>query len=243
MNITNIYKTVASILVMAFMLTSLAATAQDRRNLKGEGEPVSQNRTVSGFKGLSVSGGFAVELTQGSKEGVRIEAQENLLNSIQTEVKNGVLHIFTSDNISTNKGLKAYVTVRELNSVDISGGVKVTGTSTFKTDAFDLDMSGGSKVQLALNAKRLKVDMSGGSKVILTGRADEVVMDMSGASNVDASELEAKRVRVEASGASKVQVYAKETLNVNASGATKVGYKGNPSVTSSVSAAAKISKM
>lgn len=204
---------------------------------------MSQTREVSGFKGINVSGGFAVEITQGSHEGVRIEAQENLLENIRTEVKNGVLRIYNEGSISTNKGMKAYVTVKELNRINISGGVKVTGKSTFKADAFDLDMSGGSKVQLALQTKRLTMDMSGASKVTLTGRADEVVMDMSGASSVDAADLEADRVKVGASGASKVQVYAKKTLNVNASGATKVNYKGDPTVTSSVSAAAKISKM
>lgn len=243
MNTINIYKTLASVLLVAFMLTSLTTLAQGRRNLKGEGEPVSQDRKVSGFKGIDVGGGFAVEVTQSSKEGVRIEAQENLLNSIRTEVKNGVLHIYTSDNISTNKSLKAYISVKELNMLDISGGVKVTGTSTFKADAFKMDLSGGSKVTLALNTKKLTADMSGGSNVKLSGRADEMRMDMSGGSKVDASELEAKDVYLEASGASNVKVFAKNKLSVNASGATKVAYKGDPSVSSNVSAAAKISKM
>ncbi|MBX0333721.1 DUF2807 domain-containing protein [Pontibacter sp. HSC-14F20] len=243
MNTINIYKALASIFVMALLLSSLTAMAQDRRNLKGEGEPVSQNRTVSGFKGIDVSGGFSVELTQSGKEGVRIEAQENLLNSIQTEVKDGVLHIYTSDNISTNKGLKAYISIKELNMIDISGGVKVTSNSTFKSDAFKMDLSGGSKVELTINTKKLTADMSGASKVMLSGRADEMRMDMSGASKVDASGLEAKDVYLEASGASNVKVFAKNKLSVNASGATKVAYKGDPSVSSNVSAAAKISKM
>ncbi|MDX5421395.1 MAG: DUF2807 domain-containing protein [Hymenobacteraceae bacterium] len=242
MNTIKFYTIALSVIAMALLLLDLPAMAQ-RNHIKGEGEVVSQTRNVSGFKGIDVSGGFAVELTQGSKEGVRIEAQENLHGRIKTEVKDGVLHIYNEGGISTSKGLKAYVTVRELNKVSISGGVKVTGNSTFKADAFDLDLSGGSKVTLAINTKKLNTDMSGASKVMLSGVADEVRMDMSGASKVDASELEAKRVHVEASGASDVKVYAKNELNVNASGATKVAYKGSPSVSSSVSAAAKIFKM
>ncbi|WP_299706212.1 head GIN domain-containing protein [uncultured Pontibacter sp.] len=242
MSTIKFYKGILSVLVLALMLANLPALAQ-RQHIKGEGELVSQNRNASGFKGINVSGGFAVELTQGNNEGVRIEAQENLLNSIQTEVKNGVLHIYTSDNISSTKGMKAYITIRELNSVSISGGVKVVGNSTFKANSFDLDMSGGSKVQLAIDTKKLKADMSGASKVELSGVADEVRMDMSGASKVDASELESKRVHVEASGASNVKVFARNELTVNASGATKVAYKGDPSISSNVSAAAKISKM
>lgn len=242
MRTSNFYKSILSFLVLAMLLANLPAFAQ-RKQIRGEGEPVSQNRDASGFKGINVSGGFAVEVTQGGKEGVRIEAQENLLNSIQTEVKNGVLHIYTSDNITSSKSMKAYITIRELNSVDISGGVKVTGNSTFKANSFNLDMSGGSKVQLALDTKKLEMDMSGASKVTLTGVADEVRMDMSGASKVDAADLEARRVWVEASGASTLKVFAKNELSINASGATKVAYKGDPTISSNVSAAAKISKM
>lgn len=242
MNVIKFYTALLSIIVFALTLFAQPAAAQ-RNQIKGEGELVSQNRNVSGFKGISVSGGFAVEITQGNQESLRLEAQENLLSNIRTEVKNGVLHIYNEDNVSTNKGMKAYITVRELNKVDISGGVKVTGKSTFRANAFDLDMSGGSKVTLALNAKKLRADMSGASKVELSGQADEVVMNMSGASTVNASDLQARSVRVGASGASKVKVAAKENLHVSASGASKVEYNGNPSVTKDVSGASKISKM
>jgi hypothetical protein len=238
----NIYKRILPMIVLALLLANLPALAQ-RQQIKGEGEPVSQNRSVSGFKGVNVSGGFAVEITQGSKEGVRLEAQQNLLDNIRTEVKNGVLHIYNENSISTNKGMKAYITVRELNKIDISGGVKVTGKSTFKANAFDLDMSGGSKVTLALNTKKLRANMSGASKVELSGKADDFVMNLSGSSSVLATELEAKNVSVEASGASKVKVFAKDNLRVSASGASKVEYNGTPSVTTDVSGASKISKM
>ena len=241
MKIIKFYTTTVVLLVLALLLVDLPALAQ--RDIKGEGDVKSQTRNVSGFKGIDVSGGFAVELTQGNKEGVRIEAQENLFENIKTEVRNGVLHIYNEGGISTNKGLKAYITVKELNKINISGGVKVTGNSTFKTDAMNMDLSGGSKVTLAIDTKKLDADMSGASKVQLTGRADEVDMDLSGASSLDATELEAKRMEIEASGASKAQVYAKDVLNINASGASKVAYKGSPSITSDVSAAAKISKM
>lgn len=242
MNVIKSYTTALNVIMLALTLLVLPAQAQ-RKQIKGEGELVSQTRQATGFKGINVSGGFAVEITQGNQESVRVEAQRNLLDNIRTEVKNGVLHIYNEGNISTNKGMKAYITVRELNKVDISGGVKVTGMSTFKANTFDLDMSGGSKVTLALNTKKLRAEMSGASKVELSGQADELVMNMSGASTVMATELESRNVRVGASGASKVKVFAKESLHVNASGASKVEYNGNPSVTTDVSGASKISKM
>jgi len=234
------YAATLAVFVMALLLADLPLMAQQ---LKGNGNLQTQTRKVSDFTGIDVSGGFTVEITQGNTESLKLEAEENLLDNIKTEVRNGVLHIYNDKSLSTNKGMKAYITLKELNKIDISGGVKVIGNSTFKTNAMDLDMSGGSKVALAVDTKKLTADMSGASKVELKGRADELLMDMSGASKVEAADLEAKRVKVSASGASKVSVFAKEALDINASGASAIYYKGSPRITSETSAAARISKL
>ncbi|WP_242921603.1 head GIN domain-containing protein [Pontibacter liquoris] len=234
------YAATVTVFALALLLANAPVVAQQ---LRGNGNLKTVSRDVSGFKGIDVSGGFNVEITQGLKEGVRLEAEENLLDNIKTEVKNGVLHIYNDKSLNSTKSMKAYITVKELNKIAISGGVKVTGNGTFKSDRFDLNMSGGSAVTLAVDANQLVADMSGASKVELTGRADVLNMDMSGASKVEAADLVAKRVKIEASGASKVKVYAKEALDINASGASVVYYKGSPSISSDVSAAAKISKM
>ncbi|WP_439880872.1 head GIN domain-containing protein [Pontibacter sp. MBLB2868] len=240
MKIMKFYATSLAVLVISLLLVDLPLMAQ---HLRGNGNFQTQTRNVSGFKGIDVSGGFTVEITQGNTESVRIEAEENLLDNIKTQVRDGVLHIYNDHGVTTSKGMKAYITIKELNKVDISGGVKVLGRSTFKTNTMNLDMSGGSKVTLAIDARQVRADMSGASKVELSGKADELTMEMSGASNVDASELEAKNVKVGASGASKVKVYAKESLSIAASGASAVYYKGTPSITSETSAAARISRL
>ncbi|GHA64395.1 head GIN domain-containing protein [Pontibacter akesuensis] len=233
----------AAFAIFALALLVLNAPAALAQDLRGNGNITTQNRSVSGIRGIDVSGGFTVELTQGSNEGVRLEAEENLIDNIKTEVRNGVLHIYNDKSISSSKGMKAYVTLKALESIDISGGVKIIGNSTFKSDALKMDMSGGSNVKLTVDTRQVKADMSGASKVELLGKADVLLMDMSGASKVDASELQASEVKVQASGASHVKVFASKTLDINASGASAVYYKGSPSITSDVSAAARISKL
>ena len=240
MKIIKFYATTLSVLVMALLLLTVPVAAQA---LQGNGVLKSETRNASGFKGIQIGGGFKVELTQGNKESVRIEAEENLLPYIKTEVKNGILHVYSDKSWNSTKGMTAYITLKELQHLGISGGVKVDGKSVFKTNTIKMDLSGGSKVALALNADKLDADISGASKVNLTGKADDVRLDLSGATNIVAEELVAKNVRVEASGASKVKVYAKDNLEINASGASAVYYKGSPKITSDTSAASRISKL
>ncbi|WP_299758800.1 head GIN domain-containing protein [uncultured Pontibacter sp.] len=241
MKIKNLHTAAFGILYFAFLLMNVSVA--EAQNLRGNGKITTQNRSVSNIKGIDVSGGFVVELTQGSNEGVRLEVEENLIDYVKTEVRNGVLHIYNEKSISTSKGMKAYVTLQDLESIDVSGGVKVVGNSTFKPATLKMDMSGGSSIKLSVNTKQVKGDMSGASKIELVGKADEVIIDMSGASRVDASGLEANEVKVQASGASSVKVFAQKSLDINASGASVVYYKGSPSITSDVSAAARVGKL
>ncbi|MBB6609552.1 DUF2807 domain-containing protein [Pontibacter sp. Tf4] len=226
-------------LLLAFVLLNGAAIAQ----VKGNGNLQTQTRKVSDFNGIKVSGGFAVEIEQGNTESLKIEAEENLMDNIKTQVKNGVLHIYTEGSINSRKGMKAYITVKDLNKIDISGGVKVTGLSKLKAGDFQLDMSGGSNVKLDIEAKKIFSNMSGASKVVLTGRADELKLDMSGASSVNTQDLIAKRVKVSTSGASSVKVHATDNLVVNASGASHVAYAGSPKIEAETTAASRISKL
>ena len=239
MKTIQFYMTTLAVLTIALLLADAPLMAQQ---LRGNGNIQTQDRNVSGFEGINVGGGFTVELTQGNKESLRLEAEENLLDNIKTEVRNGVLHIYNEDGVTTKKGMKAYITIQELNSMDISGGVKVIGKSPFRSDALKLDLSGASNVKLDIDTKEMKADLSGASKIELVGKADEVDMNLSGASKVEAADLQAKRVKVEASGASKVKLYATESLDIDASGASFVYYKGSPSITAETSAAAKVSR-
>lgn len=236
----NLKKVVLGLMCFSLLLLGATVNAQD---LRGSGEIKSQHRNVSNIKGIQVSGGFVVELTQGNNEGVRLEAQENLLDNIKTEVRNGVLHIYNDKGVSTSKSMKAYVTLKSLESISISGGVKVVGNSSFKSPGLKLEMSGGSNLKLTIATEQIKGNLSGASKVELLGKAGEVNMQLSGASKLEASELEAQQVQVNASGASNVKVFAKEGLDINASGASSVYYKGSPSITSDVTSAARVGKL
>lgn len=234
------YSTTFCSIVFAFILFSSQVIGQQ---VQGNGNLQTQTRKVANFTSINVSGGFSVEIKQGKQEELRIETEEDLMDNIKSEVKNGVLHLSSEGSINSRKGMKAYITVTELNKVNISGGVKVVGLSTFKASNFDLDVSGGSNVKLALDAKKIDADLGGGSKVVLTGKADEITLDMSGAANVDTREVIAKKVKVSASGASNVKVHATEDLDINASGASHVAYTGSPKINAETTAAGRISRL
>jgi hypothetical protein len=176
--------------------------------VKGSGVASSETRDVSEFSAVDVGGVFEVEITAGKEYSVLVQADDNLLPYIKTEVNAGVLKIGTTERISSKTPLRVIVTAPEIDHLDVSGASKVS-------------LAGAKNSELG-------IDMSGASKLKLEGETSELNIEVSGASSIDAESLQSKTATVDASGASKVAVFVTQRLNSEASGASNIQYSGNP---------------
>lgn len=175
---------------------------------KGSGRMASKVREISDFHGVDVGGVFHVEITSGKGYAVEIEADDNLLPLITTEVKRGVLRIKTERKLSSENPMRVRISAPDIDSLDVSGAAKVTVAD--------------------LKNERIAVDSSGAAKIKLTGETTNLTVDVSGATQVEADALIAGNANVEASGASQVDVNVSGELRTDASGASKISYSGNP---------------
>jgi len=225
---------------MIMMVLSLTSSCMLADGIKGNGDVVKEDRSVSGFDGISVGGAFDVFLTQGSTEALTIEAESNLMEYIETEVIGGTLRIKSEENLKPNKSIKLYITLKDIKELDVSGACDIVSENRLKLDDLELDVSGAADVELSLELNKLEADFSGASDIQLAGSANELELDISGAGELDAMEFEVEKVRLEVSGAASAKVFATSELDVEVSGAATVKYKGNPQVNSEVSGAGSV---
>jgi hypothetical protein len=177
--------------------------------VKGSGVAKSEVRETAEFTGVDVGGVFNVEITIGKDHSVEVEADDNLLEHIRTEVRGGILKIETSERIKSETGIRVRVTAPNIERLEASGVAKVSVAG--------------------INNRSIDVDTSGASKVKLDGTTADLTIEVSGASKIDAAALKAENANVDASGASHVDVFVTGRLTSEASGASKVSYAGNPS--------------
>ncbi len=189
--------------------------------VKGSGVAASESRNTTNFTGVDVGGIFEVEIVAGKDFAVQVEADDNLLQYVKTEVRGDVLRIETTERIDSHNPLRIRVSAPDIELLDVSGV---------------------SKVSLAGVANpALRLETSGASKVSVSGATAMFTVSVSGASKIDAEGLKAKDATVEASGASHVNVSVTEKLFAKASGASKIGYFGRPAtVEENTSGASKI---
>ena len=117
-----------------FLLTPLAGVllasfsdAQDdnkRETIEGNGKSVTRDVTVSSFSALEASGVYELKLSQGSKESVKIEADENLQDLFQVHNEGSKLVIdmkkLEHKNLNIHDKIRIYVTFKNLKSMELS---------------------------------------------------------------------------------------------------------------------------
>jgi hypothetical protein len=194
----------------------------DFGSVKGSGQMGSAVRDLEGFNAVDVGGIFEVEITSQKNFEVEIEADDNLLPFISTEVVNGTLKIETEKKLKTSNPIRIRIYAPDINELDVSGVASVV-LNNISNDALSIDSSGASKLTISGVTARLNADISGATKLY-------------------ADELTVKNASVDASGASHISLNVTGTLNAEASGASKILYSGSPaSVQKDVSGASSVS--
>jgi hypothetical protein len=205
-------------LFLGFSLTSNASSEKE-------------NRKVSGFTAVKVTSGIDLYVKMGDTEQVTIVADDDVINDIITEVKDGVLKIYQKNHLfrwNWNKERKAYVTVKVLEEITASAGSDIKSENTISGNDLKIDVSSGSDLKMQVEVENLSLGSSSGSDVTISGTAKNFKADASSGSDIDASELKTKICRVEVSSGSDASVYVTDELEAHASSGGDIKYSGDP---------------
>ena len=230
----------ASILlvIMSLALSSCYIDGWDH-GISGNGNVVEETRDVSGFSGVHVSTGIDVYLSEGKDFEVRVEADENLMEVILTELKGDMLVIKTDRvNIRRAKAKRVHVILPELSELKISSAGDCVGTALLTCDDLRLGISSAGDLDLEVKANRIYLDISSSGDARISGETDELDISLSSAGDLHAFDLIAKKVEVDVSSAGDARVHATEEISMNASSAGNIYYRGDAKVVHSRSSSA-----
>jgi hypothetical protein len=202
----------------AAMLTACSVTT-------GSGNVVSESRTVSGFTKIDLSGAGDVIIEQNGTEALTIEAEDNLIPKLTSEVVNGTLRLGEKSNLTIHltKPVTYRVSMKDVSGLMISG----SGTVTAST----------------ITAPSLAVDLSGSGKITVGGTVDQQDLVISGSGEYQAKDLQTKNASVEISGSGNATVTVNDKLDAQISGSGQLTYYGNPpQVTQEVSGSGRVTK-
>lgn len=229
----------AAIALLAVLGCSCAGFSIPIGAPRGSGEVGQDVRDVRGVREVELAsfGNLYVEL--GEQEQLRIEADENLLDYIETEVRGETLTIRHRRGIglwprapwSQGAPIEYHLTVKALDSIKVSGAGNVS-LPELTADQFRVEISGAGSIELEdLRVDKLNVRISGaGNFKVQSGEVDDQDISISGAGDYRARDLDSDTAEVNLSGLGSATLRVREHLDVHMTGAGSVRYLGRPTV-------------
>lgn len=210
----------------------------------GSGNRVVVDREVGAFSAIEAGSNFALSLERGADSRITIEADDNLMPFIVSEVRGKTLKLSADAQLRMKGRVEIHIVYTDLNSISLSGAASLESADTLQSGHFAVRMSGASKADIFVNAREVDARLSGASKLYLGGTAEQAEYRLSGASLVQAEAFETGDCNIKASGSSKAYVFVHDQLSVKASGASAVRYHGSPNdVHQSLSGSSKLTPL
>jgi len=229
-------KKIIYLLVFVFAICNLTAQSWYSKGIKGEGPVVSKTIDLEPIHsiGLGISGN--VYVTQGNTQSIKIEGQQNIIDNIETKVKNGSWSIRFDRDVKNYDRVKIYVTMPNVNNLSIGGSGDIISEGMFRNQGdVSLSIGGSGDIEFEVEGEDVKASIGGSGEITLEGSGDALSISIAGSGDVIAHEFPVEHCKVSTAGSGSCKVNASETLNVSTVGSGDVYYKGKPSVkTSSV---------
>jgi len=211
--------------------------------IKGEGATQSQVRNLPEVTGVELNFSGKIYIEQGETQEIIIEAQENILESMETRVSGGILRFGFADCLRSHKEIIVRMTLPTINYAKVSGSGKIESTNTWTVEDCQIEVSGSGDFEGNLNAQKIDTKISGSGGINLIGTTENLNFDLSGSGNLNALNLTTQNCGVKISGSGKAKVAVEKSLDITISGSGDVEYKGNPTVSQDISGSGSVRKL
>ncbi len=210
----------------------------------GSGNIITEKRVTGNFNGISVSSGFDVELKTGPVTEIIVEADDNIMQYIETTVSADILKIGIENMHSLSDAhLKVYITAPEITSIKASSGADVVSRDVLKNDGkLSFNASSAASIVTDLDAPEVAANTSSGASITLRGKTKNYHATASSGANLKTEDLLTENTVVTASSGGKANVHASVSLSATASSGANVNYRGAANVQKTVSSGGSVDK-
>ncbi len=224
---------------------SISVSAQSWGNgVSGEGAVVKQEISLASFDGFDLGFDGNVIVTPGAVQKVVVEGQQNIIDLIKRDVKDGMWRIGFSKNVKDAKEVTVYITIPTVKWVALTGSGSIKSTDRFSgLNKLDIAMSGSGDILFDAAANDINMHLSGSGNIKMMGTTNTLDIAISGSGDVSAASLKASKCQVHISGSGDADVQVNGDLETSISGSGDVHYKGEANVTARISGSGEVSKM
>ena len=193
------------------------------------------------FKGIYVNSNYTVYLKQTNKQEVTVEALTEIFSVSEIKVENGILMVNVDrkpenpnkslwqkiDDIKLSPTMKLYVSVKNLNDLQVNGNGKIISENSIAADHILLGVSGAGSLDVDLKGNTIKAELSGSGLMTVKGYATSMDAIVSGSGTLNGYNCALETAKAKVSGSGLCQLNVSNNIDALVVGNGQVKHKGN----------------
>jgi hypothetical protein len=215
-----------------------------------------ETRSIESFDKINFKDFGTLILKQGDRESLTIEADEELMDDLISEVRGSTLYLGLEEDwfsrlgklvstIFTSSEYKVtyILTFVSLEKISVSGKCNLQCDS-IHADTLKTSVSGYGNLKFGqIEADELKINISGRGEFRGEGNANKLSINISGSGDFQAPNLSSQTAKVTISGQGNATIRAEESLDITISGVGEVKYYGRPKLRQVISGLGKSNRI
>jgi len=194
--------------VAVLVATRGSGTTSATSGVQGSGNAAAETRALPPFTAVELAGANNVDVHVGAKQSVTVHADDNLLDTVVTEVDDGALVVGTEGSFSARSPMRVEVVLPALDTVTLEGSGNIAVYDVHATD--------------------LSVAIPGSGRVTASGTTDRLDASVDGSGAAMLQGLGARDVTADVSGSGAIFVDVSGSLDATVSGTGAITYSGSP---------------
>ena len=214
--------------------------------VNGNGVSASEERSIGNFHSVNAMGSMNVIVSQSATPSIKIEADQNLLQYIETKNNGGTVEIYTREgyNLDPKNGITVYASAPDFKDILVSGSGKLKSTNKITASStLSATVSGSGDILLDVDAPKVDTRISGSGSSTIKGTTKDFTAHISGSGDVHCFELLSENTEIDIAGSGNAEIYASKSLDVDIAGGGDVRYKGSPAVKQNISGSGNVRKV
>lgn len=198
--------------IFLFIIT-LSLFIRCHKPVEGNGNVIEKEYDINDFNELNVVGDFQVSLIQAETPSLKLKMDENLIENTRWDFSGKTLTIDEKEQVVKKTVYEIVLTVPSLKEISLAHHAVLLSNDVFNTNHLTLNAKEGSKINMSLKVKGLKLNASKESEIKLYGETHTFIVKAEDKTEIDAIDFEAKEVEMDASGTSELKVFATKSLS------------------------------
>ncbi len=229
------------IFYLAIFCSLIILTSCLKPKVEGNYHVVSINRTLTNFSEIVSEGSFEVYYSCDSVSSVKIEAEENIIPYVETNIHGQSLVIRTSNSkrLETHFPIKVFVKSPTISNVILSGTGSIYVDSVKATN-LEITLKGSGNINVVAYSQLIEASISGSGNLYLSGHTSSGECSISGSGEINAFNIIQDTCFANISGSGSMNLQVIDYLNANISGSGKIYYIGTPIVNTNITGSGRV---